>query len=403
QRVSRGPLLRCHGFQECILLVTQRISKYPVLIQSILDSTSGLQHLYANGSPDLSGVKDRTSVTAKETTRSLLGELMAAVIKQDSILELLRQPQEASALGPGAANREPRAASATGELVLLQRQHSLLQEELLRLRAAENRFKDSEKARAKLERQVRHMRACCGDKPAQIFPSFQEPPGPPPSSRSYRVNLHVSARWWTEPSFMVPMSGSSVVKPLEPGCPLVWRTTEASSAPELHTVLSLNLGQGSAMPKKSSEEAEWVDRDAAPSSGRKTAAFRARVEQKTAAVIKQDSILELLRQPQEASALGPGAANREPRAASATGELVLLQRQHSLLQEELLRLRAAENRFKDSEKARAKLERQVRHMRACCGDKPAQEPALQPGGPQESSDLEVDMTSEDEDGTASES
>lgn len=61
--------------------------------------------------------------------------------------------------------------------------------------------------------------------------------------RSYRVNLHVSARWWTEPSFMVPMSGSSVVKPLEPGCPLVWRTTEASSAPELHTVLSLNLGQ----------------------------------------------------------------------------------------------------------------------------------------------------------------
>lgn len=127
--------------------------------------------------------------------------------------------------------------------------------------------------------------------------------------------------------------------------------------------------------------------------------------------------------------LGPATANRELRAASSTGELVLLQRQHSLLQEELLRLRAAENRFKDSERARAKLERQVRHMRACCGDKPLQvnmpismareelmsrvltleqmssfqDPAQQQNAPQENSDLEVDMTSEDEDGTASES
>lgn len=41
QRVSKGPLLRCHGVQECILLVTQRISKYPVLIQRILDNTAG--------------------------------------------------------------------------------------------------------------------------------------------------------------------------------------------------------------------------------------------------------------------------------------------------------------------------------------------------------------------------
>lgn len=41
QRVSRGPLLRCHGVQECILLVTQRISKYPVLIQRILENTTG--------------------------------------------------------------------------------------------------------------------------------------------------------------------------------------------------------------------------------------------------------------------------------------------------------------------------------------------------------------------------
>lgn len=41
QRLSRGPLLRCHGVQECILLVTQRISKYPVLVQRILENTTG--------------------------------------------------------------------------------------------------------------------------------------------------------------------------------------------------------------------------------------------------------------------------------------------------------------------------------------------------------------------------
>lgn len=101
------------------------------------------------------------------------GFFQAAVIKQDSILELLQQEQEPASglcpsLGQGGANRETRAASSTGELVLLQRQHSLLQEELLRLRDAENRFKDSEKARAKLEREVRHMRTCCREKNVQV-------------------------------------------------------------------------------------------------------------------------------------------------------------------------------------------------------------------------------------------
>ncbi|XP_035769079.1 rho guanine nucleotide exchange factor 2-like [Neolamprologus brichardi] len=40
RQVSRGPLLRCHGVQECILLVTQRMFKYPALIQRILDNTT---------------------------------------------------------------------------------------------------------------------------------------------------------------------------------------------------------------------------------------------------------------------------------------------------------------------------------------------------------------------------
>lgn len=63
-------------------------------------------------------------------------------------------------------HREATVLSTKGELALLQRQHSLLQEELLRLRDAENRFKDSERARAELERQVRQMKATSGVAPA---------------------------------------------------------------------------------------------------------------------------------------------------------------------------------------------------------------------------------------------
>ncbi|XP_061737819.1 rho guanine nucleotide exchange factor 2 isoform X1 [Nerophis ophidion] len=43
RRACRGPLLRRHGVQECILLVTQRITKYPVLLQRLLDNTKGNQ------------------------------------------------------------------------------------------------------------------------------------------------------------------------------------------------------------------------------------------------------------------------------------------------------------------------------------------------------------------------
>lgn len=66
--------------------------------------------------------------------------------------------------------REASVGSTIGELALLQRQHSLLQEELLRLRDAESRFKDSERARAKLEKQVRHMKVCSGATPASQHP-----------------------------------------------------------------------------------------------------------------------------------------------------------------------------------------------------------------------------------------
>lgn len=39
--MARSPLLRRHGVPECILLVTQRITKYPVLIERILKNSKG--------------------------------------------------------------------------------------------------------------------------------------------------------------------------------------------------------------------------------------------------------------------------------------------------------------------------------------------------------------------------
>lgn len=41
QKVTRSAVLKRHGVQECILLVTQRITKYPVLINRILQHSHG--------------------------------------------------------------------------------------------------------------------------------------------------------------------------------------------------------------------------------------------------------------------------------------------------------------------------------------------------------------------------
>ncbi|XP_029022393.1 rho guanine nucleotide exchange factor 1a isoform X4 [Betta splendens] len=135
------------------------------------------------------------------------------------------------------------------------------------------------------------------------------------------------------------------------------------------------------------------------------------------AVIKQDTILELLLQetmmPATSGAwrrLWCDGGNREAIVGSTIGELALLQRQHSLLQEELLRLRDAESRFKDSEKARAKLEKQVRHMKIASvepgrgiltGDDGSEKPFHLSHGFQGGSDVEVDTS--DDDGSISES
>uniref|UniRef100_A0A8C5ALF9 Rho/rac guanine nucleotide exchange factor (GEF) 2 n=1 Tax=Gadus morhua TaxID=8049 RepID=A0A8C5ALF9_GADMO len=81
RKVTRGPLLRRHGIQECILLVTQRITKYPVLIQRILDNTKG----------------NEEEVQSLSTALGLLKDLIKSVDQEVLELERTQRLQEIQA------------------------------------------------------------------------------------------------------------------------------------------------------------------------------------------------------------------------------------------------------------------------------------------------------------------
>ncbi|XP_041037694.1 rho guanine nucleotide exchange factor 2-like isoform X3 [Carcharodon carcharias] len=66
RRMTRSSVLRRHGIQECILLVTQRITKYPVLIDRILQNTKGNEEDRRDLSTSLSLVKELISSVDQE-------------------------------------------------------------------------------------------------------------------------------------------------------------------------------------------------------------------------------------------------------------------------------------------------------------------------------------------------
>ncbi|XP_041095010.1 rho guanine nucleotide exchange factor 2-like isoform X1 [Polyodon spathula] len=78
RRVSRGSLLRRHGVQECILLVTQRVTKYPVLVDRILHNTKG----------------NEEESTALKEALVLIRELLSSVDQEVHDLERTQRLQE---------------------------------------------------------------------------------------------------------------------------------------------------------------------------------------------------------------------------------------------------------------------------------------------------------------------
>uniref|UniRef100_A0A3Q3F2S7 Rho/rac guanine nucleotide exchange factor (GEF) 2b n=1 Tax=Labrus bergylta TaxID=56723 RepID=A0A3Q3F2S7_9LABR len=103
RRVCRGPLLRRHGVQECILLVTQRITKYPVLIQRVLDNTKGSEE----------------EVQALSQALLLLKKLISSVDKEVLELDRTRRLQEIQARLDPRAQAEVRGGGVFrgGELL----------------------------------------------------------------------------------------------------------------------------------------------------------------------------------------------------------------------------------------------------------------------------------------------
>ncbi|XP_039676657.1 rho guanine nucleotide exchange factor 1a isoform X2 [Perca fluviatilis] len=511
RRMSRGPLLRCHGVQECILLVTQRISKYPVIVQRILDNTTD----------------DGEEASFLAQALSMVRELLSSIDQQMEDLEQTQRLQEIQAKldqrseakvrdgglfkagelsrrrlvhegtlfwkTPGSRLKDTQVLLMTDILVFLQEKDQRyifpcldkspvlsLQNLIVRDIANQERgmflISDSSPpemyefhAASKEEKNIwiRHIQRTVSRCPSrEEFPLIETEHKA--HLRRLKAELQQKDREMLEllqervTLFCELAEVTSGHEGLQPPITRYLFRADTAQAPRAEKLLldattevdrlsELLLGSSVDIPlpwqHNHMEVVETSDQDlslngaqdffAAKKIYQRLVNLSVYLHALQGAVIKQDSILELLLQPQDTVAPTAGGVwrpfwrdggNREANPGSTIGELALLQRQHSLLQEELLRLRDAESRFKDSERARAKLEKHVRHMKVCSGNTPAsqqlgeqdskpgkevsagadtlwasQQPAHQSDGLQDGSDVEVDMTSDDDDGSASES
>ncbi|XP_044215364.1 rho guanine nucleotide exchange factor 2 isoform X2 [Thunnus albacares] len=124
RHACRGPLLRRHGVQECILLVTQRITKYPVIIQRILDNTKGSEE----------------EVQAVSQALRLLKELISSVDREVLELDRTRRLQEVQARLDPRAQAEVRGGGVFRGGELLRRR--LLHEGTLHWKVQGSRLKE---------------------------------------------------------------------------------------------------------------------------------------------------------------------------------------------------------------------------------------------------------------------
>ncbi|KAM7383737.1 hypothetical protein PAMA_011206 [Pampus argenteus] len=517
RRVSRGPWLRCHGVQECILLVTQRISKYPVLIQRILENTTD----------------DEEEASSLAQALLMVRKLLSSIDQQMEELEKTQRLQEIQAKMDPRAETRVRDGGLFRQGELLRRR--LVHEGTLFWKTPGSRLKDvhvllmTDILVFLQEKDQRYIFPCLDKPPVLSLQNlivrdianqergmFLINDSSPPEMYEFHAASKEDKNIWIRhiqhtvskcPSreefplietehkahlrrlkAEIQQKDTEMLELLQERVTLFCELAEVTSCEEgLHPPITrylfradttqapraekllldataevdrlseLLLGCSVDIPllchHNHMEVVESSDQELLVNGAHDSPAAKdcSKTEDKPppaeicqrlmnlsvylhalqGAVIKQDSILELLLQSQDTSSPATGGLwrNREASVGSSIAELALLQRQHSLLQEELLRLRDAESRFKDSERARAKLEKQVRHMKVCSGASPAsqqlgeqvrdpqsgqevsstataswtsQEPVHQTDGPEDSSDLEVDMVSDD-DGTASES
>uniref|UniRef100_A0A8C9W9K5 Rho/Rac guanine nucleotide exchange factor 2 n=1 Tax=Scleropages formosus TaxID=113540 RepID=A0A8C9W9K5_SCLFO len=422
RRVSRGPLLRRHGVQECILLVTQRITKYPVLVQRILDNTKGNEEEASSVSQALVLIRDLLSsvdqqVLELERTqrlqeiRSRLDPRAEAEVRGGGVFrgsELLRRSliHEGTLLWKTAGSRlkDVQVLLMTDILVFMQEKDqkfffpcldkpSVLSLKNLIVRDIANQergmflisdttppdmyeihaaSKEDRNTWMKLIQQtvsscpsredfplietedkalVRRLRADIQQKDREVLELLQE-----------RVTLFSDlAEVTAAQEVTLPANCRNIFRADTPQAPLGEKLLTDAIA-EVDRLTELLLGSSIEVPLSSNSNGDRNHTGAPVSSECLLIIPLSMIIY--AAVIRQDSIIELyLREGSLCRSLSRDAG-LDASPAAALGELALLQRQHSLLQEELVRLRAAEGKLKDSEKARAHLEKQVKDMKA---------------------------------------
>uniref|UniRef100_A0AAR2IX36 Rho/rac guanine nucleotide exchange factor (GEF) 2 n=1 Tax=Pygocentrus nattereri TaxID=42514 RepID=A0AAR2IX36_PYGNA len=407
------PLLRRHGFQECILLVTQRITKYPVLVQRILDNTKDNAEEAAGLAQSLALIRELLSsvdqqVLELERTqrlqeiRSRLDSRAETKLRSGALFrpaELLRRQliHDGTLLWKTSSSRlkDVQVLLMTDILVFLQEkdqryvfassdksavvslQHLLVrdianQERGLFLISSE--FSPPEMyelhAASKDDRNtwIRHIAQAVSSCPSRDeFPLIETEDKA--LLRRLKADIQQKDREVLEllqervtlfSDLAEVMGGHEVMLP--PNSRNVFRadTPQAPRGEQLLTQ-AITEGEGEMLNKQqpylpicSCVYELCVFQEMS----QRLVNLSAQLHALQGAVIRQDSILEFcLRE----SSVSPAAAGSD---VGSVGELALLQRQHSLLQEELVRLRGAEGKLKDSERARAQLEKQLRDLKS---------------------------------------
>ncbi|KAK3525343.1 hypothetical protein QTP86_030055 [Hemibagrus guttatus] len=476
RRVNRGPLLRRHGFQECILLVTQRITKYPVLVQRILDNTkdnpdeeAGLKKALALLRDLLNGVEQQVLELERtqrlQEIRSRLDPRSQAKLRSDAMFrpaELLRRQlihegtllwKTPSSRLKGTNDKEKsmyvQVLLMTDILVFLQEKDQRyifasldksavvsLQNLLVRDIANQERglflisseFSPPEMyelhAASKDDRNtwLRHIQQAVSRCPSrEEFPlietedkallrrlkgmyntlqitDIQQKDREVLELLQERVTLFSDlAEVMAGQEVVLPPNSRNLFRADTPQAPrgeqlLTHAITEVDRLTELllgssfdislactsnghHSYTGALVINGQEVLVNGSQETAGSQdgngnrlEDKTPSEeiSQRLVNLSSQLHALQGAVIRQDSIVELcVREDGMSLCRSRRSLSRDGSSEVGTvGELALLQRQHSLLQEELIRLRGADGKLKDSEKARAQLEKQLRDLKS---------------------------------------
>uniref|UniRef100_A0A6Q2YA20 Rho guanine nucleotide exchange factor (GEF) 1a n=1 Tax=Esox lucius TaxID=8010 RepID=A0A6Q2YA20_ESOLU len=433
RRVCRGHLLRRHGIQECILLVTQRITKYPVLIQRILDNTKDNE--------------EEASCLAQSLM--LIRELLISVDQQVMELERTHRLQEIQAkLDPRAEAKVRDGGLFRGGELLRRR---LIHEGMLLWKTPGSRLKDvlvllmSDILVFLQEKDQRYIFPCLDKSPILSLQNLMvreianqerglfliSDSSPPEMYEVHAASKDDKNTWMrliqhtvsscpsreefplieTEDKALlrrlkadIQQKDREVLELLQERVTLFSDLAEVTGGLEVTLpggVNSRNLFRantpqalrGERLLTDAISEGEDLDVGVQPIRNTKVLAYCAgiispictdgvcvfqEVSQRLVNLsahlhaLQVSGCVSLYALPVAAPTTPTGRAwhslSRDMGAAEASsgspvGELALLQRQHTLLQEELVRLRGADARLRDSEKSRIQLERQVRDMK----------------------------------------